>query len=497
MLKPVLFTTLLAAGAAVIGFPAQRNVQETPAPGMIFRYPERIPLQDGGFFNSERGMVFVPINRSDPKSRVIAVEFYRFRAGGERKGPPVFFLHGGPGFRGLPDPLRRTGTFEQRWRPYLEIGDVVVVGQRCIGTSKPDTMIEISFEVPMDRAVTEKERTAAIQKACAREKAFWEAQGLDLKGLNVVEAAADVNDVRKALGYDKIIIWGGSFGSHWGMTIMRRYPEIVARAILSGIEGPNHTYDHPGHLWKVYERVAAEAEKSPRLKDRIPEGGLVEALKTVIRRVEKENVTVTVTDPNTRRRRRVLITGRRIRSLAQGYSGGLRNWPADVIRLHEGDYTLAAETLVRRERRKQFLTASYFMLDHGSGITAEREAGMLADPAVKILGNINWWYMATRDVWKSDLGDEFRKNFECRIPTLIVQGTWDTSTPFENAEELAPFFRNSKFVRVIRGSHGAISDARRVSREFRDGIVKFAKTGDLSGLPDSVEMPVPRWFVPR
>ena len=121
MLKPLWVATLLAAGAVALGLPERREAPKTPAPGMIYTYPERIPLRNGGFFTSERGMIFVPINRSDPKSGVIAVEFYRFRASGARKRPPVFFLHGGPGFRGLPEQLQRTGTFESRWRSYLDI----------------------------------------------------------------------------------------------------------------------------------------------------------------------------------------------------------------------------------------------------------------------------------------------------------------------------------------------------------------------------------------
>jgi len=37
---------------------------QSPEPGMFFLYPERIVLKDGGFFNAERGMMFVPVNRS-------------------------------------------------------------------------------------------------------------------------------------------------------------------------------------------------------------------------------------------------------------------------------------------------------------------------------------------------------------------------------------------------------------------------------------------------
>jgi len=443
--------------------------------------------------------MFVPANRADPNSAVIGIEVYRFKASGKAKHdiPPVFFLHGGPSFAGLERSLERPGTFEERWLPLLDVSDVVVVGQRGIGSSKPNAIIETTMNFPLDREVTEEEVAATLREACAKEKAFWEAQGLDLSGLTVIEAAADINDVRKALGYEKVIIWGGSFGSHWGMAVLRYYPEIVERAILRGMEGPNHTYDHPGHLWNVYKRVAAEAEKASELQGLIPEGGLIEAIKTVIDRVKKKPVKVTVTDPKINKPQDVLFTIREVRRLARGYSGGLSAWPSDVITLYTGDFSKAAERALRRRGQRRFRTASYYMLDHGSGITPEREAELKTDPAVEILGDINSNYTITREVWESDLGDEFRQNFETDIPTVIVHGTWDTSTPYENALELVPYFKNSKFIPVIRGPHGAIRAAIRVSEKFRKGIMHFAATGDMSELPDKVEMPSVDWIIPE
>ena len=454
---------------------------KSPAPGTIFLYPERIRLKDGGFFAAERGMMFVPANRSDKKSAVIGIELYRFKASMKAKPgtPPIFFLHGGPSFAGLERSLERLGTFEERWLPLLDVSDVVVVGQRGIGSSKPNTIIETTTIFPLDREVIEQEVAAAIREVCAKEKAFWEAQGVDLSGLTVIEAAADVNDVRKALGYENVIIWGGSFGSHWGMAFMRYYPEIVERAILRGTEGPNHTYDHPGHLWNVYKDVAAEAEKAPELQGLIPEGGLIEAIKTVVERVKKKPVKVTVTDPKTRKPQEVLFTAREAGRLARGYSGGLPGWPANVITLYNGNFSEAAKRAVRRQGSRRFSTASFYMLDHGSGITPEREGELKADPAVKILGDINLHYMMTREVWGSDLGNEFRQNFETNIPSVIVHGTWDTSTPYENALELVPYFKNSKFIPVIRGPHGAIRAAMRTSDKFRKGLMHFAATGDM------------------
>jgi pimeloyl-ACP methyl ester carboxylesterase len=109
---------------------------------------------------------------------------------------------------------------------------------------------------------------------------------------------------------------------------------------------------------------------------------------------------------------------------------------------------------------------------------------------------MNWGYIEGCPAWNSDLGDGFRQNFETEIPTVIAHGTWDTSTPYENALELVPYFKNSKFIPVIRGPHGAIQAAMRGSEEFRSGILHFAATGDMTQLPDTVTLPPVRFRVP-
>jgi len=144
-----------------------------------------------------------------------------------------------------------------------------------------------------------------------------------------------------------------------------------------------------------------------------------------------------------------------------------------------------------------YRTASYFMLDCGSGISPAREATLQADQAVAVLGEVNLDYQAACAIWHSDLGDEFRKNFESAIPIVIVYGTWDVSTPQENALELAPFFKKSALVKVVGGSHGSLEDAMKASEAFRAAVMKFAQTGDMSDVPAQVDLPAIEWVVPN
>lgn len=474
-----------------------------PAPGTMFLSPERIQLEEGGLTLAERGVIFVPTHRAKPESGIISLEIYRFKATNPSPGvPPIFYLFGGPSFEGLAQNLARTGYYETRIKPLQDTADVVIVSQRGIGPSKPTTLIQMPSPLPLDYAATEAERAERVRENAAREKAFWTGQGLDLDGFTIVDAAADVDDVRRALGYERITLWGGSFGSHWAMAVMRFHPAIVERAILRGMEGPDHTYDMPSYVLNALKRIAAEADAAPALAGQIPAGGLMSAFEQVIERTAASPVVVTIADPLTGKPVKVSFDADDVRGMATGYTarassrGGMRTWPSDVLRLHRGDFTAAAASRVREGQAERFRTASYYMLDCGSGISRARAEQLAADPAVAVVGPLGFNYRHACPVWGADLGEEFRQNFETEIPTVIAQGDYDVSTPVENALELAPFFKQGTLIVVHGGSHPALDDAMDASPEFAQAILTFARTGDRTALPSEVRLPPIDWVTP-
>ncbi|MEM7352537.1 MAG: alpha/beta fold hydrolase [Acidobacteriota bacterium] len=473
-----------------------------PAAGSLFLHPERIAFEDGGWLEAERGVIYVPTRRTQSTSQTISVEVYRFPAaeGVARDMPPIFVLHGGPGWPGLEGSLESSRYYDSRLRPLTELADVVVVGQRGIGSSKPNTACEAPPESEPDAEVTEAMRFAAMRQASEQCRAFWDAAGLDLKGFTVIEAAADVNDIRQALGYEQIILWGGSFGSHWSMAVMRYYPETVARAVLTGLEGPDHTYDMPSETFAAIERMAEAAEASAELAPHLPEEGLVEAFRGLIARLEKEPLMLTVDHPETGEPRKVRFDASDVRGMARGYTGSagsrrrLPRWPGELLELLAGDFSQPARRALNEG--SGFPTASFFMLDCGSGISQARLEKLLADPAVEVIGPLGWFYRASCPAWGSDLGEDFRQNFETDIPSALIHGNWDTSTPLENAQELAPFFKRGKLVVVKGGTHGALREALNEADGFRDQLAQFIRTGDLSGLPEEVQLPPIEWDIP-
>ena len=460
-------------------------------------------LGRGRRYEYYEGELRVPQNRLNPGGPVFELVFHRFPALPEaaRDTPPIFLLNGGPGWPGFGRELENPAQLARIVRRHVRIADLIVVGQRGMGTSAPDTRCDraprLNPREPYDREA--RLRTLFETGQACREK--WEDEGVDLQSISVIEAAHDVRDVAMALGYEQVQIQGGSFGSHWGMAVMRYHPDLVARAVLTGMEGPDHTYDMPGGILAALERVAADAAASGVYGDRVPPGGFIAGLRDVIKRADASPIRIEIPGRNPIT---VNLTADDIRGLSGGFSSNqsghlMRAWPADMIRIYEGDFSGTGQRVIANRagplgfRQLGFPTAAYFMFDCGSGISGLRLEQLLSDPAAKVVGD-PWWYQTTCPAWDADLGDGFRENFDTEIPTVVVHGNWDTSTPLENALELLPHFKERRFVLVVRGTHGALGEARNVSPKFRTALDEFIATGDMSRLPEVVTLPEVDWL---
>jgi pimeloyl-ACP methyl ester carboxylesterase len=460
-----------------------------PAAGTFFLYPERVPLRDGSLASAERGMLFVPVNRADTSRGVISIDVWRFRSSQASDVPPVVLLHGGPGWPGLDSSLEDPEYWERVIERFTAVADLIVIGQRGIGSSKPNTLCE----------------GGPPYLASQRCREYWDSAGLDLSGFTVIEAAADVRDVASAFGLDQVIVWGTSFGSHWGMAVLRYHPDIVARAVLSGMEGPDHTYDRPTGFLNAIKRYAEEAERSPAVRQLFPEG-IMAAIDTIRARLTEQSVTVSVSDPSSGEEREMTFSARSFPGLIDGYTSNIAarsrvaGWPADIYWLYTGDYEHVARTRLANAQGggsgRNYRTASFFVLDCGSGITEARLQEYMNDPAIPYVGDRSAFYRAACPPWEADLGDEFREYFDTEVPTAIVHGDRDMSTPYENALELAPHFKRGKLVTVLGGSHGALREALEADVAFAEAIWTFVRTGNLDVLPDSVALPPVEWEMP-
>jgi pimeloyl-ACP methyl ester carboxylesterase len=460
------FATLLLC----MGMPACAELQtgaatpsqaSAPLAGSVFLVPENIGTGEGEVLAVEAGELFVPETHARPQGRLISTAFLRLRSTAPEPATPVFWLAGGPGESAIDDftndPETRAIVLFLR-----EIADVVLVDQRGAGHSRPRLDCPQRIAWPLDEPLTREAHARELRRQSAKCRADWERLGVDLEAYNTIENAADVDMLRRSLGYRRVSLVAVSYGTHLSLALMRYFPASIERAILFGIEGPDHTYDVPSQVLAVLARIAAAAEASPALSKSIPPGGLIAALREVHARVARSPVTVTFEHEG--RTVTVGIGPRDTERLARrgvGDSSDMR-WPAQVIDMYGGNFDDAARSVLE-DRTWPIDSAMYSMMDCASGISAPRRKLVRDDPAelsaMQVVGDLNLAYFATCEVWGNpDLGTEFRSDLRADTPVLFIQGTWDVSTPPVNAAEVARGFRNGHLLTVERGTHFALYD---------------------------------------
>jgi pimeloyl-ACP methyl ester carboxylesterase len=144
--------------------------------------------------------------------------------------------------------------------------DLVLFDQRGTGYSQPRLDCpERSAVTPalLDGSLSAEQAQGAIVEAFRRCRERLLAQGIDLSAYNSAASAADLNDLRLALGYEKLNLYAVSYGTRLALTLMRDYPQAVRSAVtvlrgrrrpLADQSGSGHPsdsggrkYDHPLH----------------------------------------------------------------------------------------------------------------------------------------------------------------------------------------------------------------------------------------------------------
>ncbi len=451
-----------------------------------------VTVADGTPLLVEAGALRVPETRRGEPGRTLSIPYYRIRSTSDTPAAPIFLLAGGPGASWL-DQLERYESSLKEVRFYRTLADVVLFDQRGGGRAEPAMSCEESRALPSNQQFDLDWVAAAGRELLSACRDRWRDVGADLSAYNTVENAADVDALRRALGYDRVTLVGGSYGSHLALAVMRAYPQSIERVLMFGVEGLDHTWDDPAARLSTLRRIAATAEASPELASHIPEGGLLAALQMVLDRLEASGAQGwRPTDPG------AAVSPALVRWLA-GHQAGNRNrpnaWPEFILDMYHGDFSVA-EDAARSLGDLSMDDPMHYSMDCASGISPERATRYAADPARALIGDVNFEYAAFCAVWPArDLGAAFRAPVVSDIPTLIVHGTWDTSTPIENAREVVATLRNGWLIEVEGGTHGALGNLYSHWESAYDSVGAFLR-GETVSFPTAVTLPPVQFSVP-
>ncbi len=419
----------------------------------------------------EFGELTVPENRQKPDSRLIQIAFVRFKSTARKPAPPIVYLAGGPGGSGI---AAARGSRFPLFMAMREIADVIALDQRGVGLSTPNLNCKETVGFSPDKPQSRKdlgEVYRAQSRACA--EAFKQ-QGVDLTGYNTNESADDLEDLRRALGAEKISLWAISYGTHLSLAAVKRHEKGLHRLILAGVEGPAHTIKLPSNIQKHLEHIDRLVKADASLSKEIP--SFLSLVGEVLERVERAPVTVEVTDPRTKQNVKVVLNKFAIQILTTfSFGSGEAALPARYYAMSKGDFSGPALAWLGLSKIGSVGSAMAYMMDCASGISNERRKQIAREAKTALLADVmDLPFPDVCEAWGNpDAGEAFRAPARSGLPALFISGTFDVRTPPSNAEEVRRGFPNS-FHLIIDGA--VHSDPLFLSSpQIKDAMLQFMK----------------------
>jgi pimeloyl-ACP methyl ester carboxylesterase len=408
--------------------------------------PYQFKANNGTVVDAELGEFRVPQNRTHPDSRMLTLRFTRFKSTSPNPGHPIVYLAGGPGGAGTGAAM---GTRFPLFMALREFGDVIAYDARGVHKSEPDAQCTEQFLIdpaaPLDRAKAGAVFADAMRRCADRLRKV----GTDPGSLNTRESAADLNDLRIALGAKKLILWGISYGAHLGVTTMRYHPDAVDRVILAGIEGPDDTYKLPSDQQTLMEEIARRVAHEGKNPD------LLASITKLLKELEARPKSAEVTDPKTGAKHTFVIGKLDLQRLLADMlfaPADFAGMPDLVANMQKGDWSQLAMHAAG-DRIPPLPSMMSVAMDCASGISAERKQRIAAEAKLTLLGDaINFPFPEICEgLGIPDLGDAFRAPLVSNTPALLISGTLDGRTRPRQAEELRRTMPNAVTI-VIEGA---------------------------------------------
>lgn len=399
---------------------------------------------------AEEGRLTVPESRRRPKDRTLELRFVRFPATSPA-GSPIVYLAGGPGASGI---WSASGDRYPLFMKLRRAGDVIALDQRGAGFSRPAPICPGTWSYPLDRPHDD-ETMAAVMAPHLLDCAAVFADSLDVTAFNTAESADDLEDLRIALGADRLRLVGMSYGTHLALAYLRRYPHRVERAVLAGVEGPDQTWKLPANIEATLRRIDSAIAADRRASRAVP--NFLPRLRATLTQLDANPVTLDVAHPQTKEPYRVTVGGDDLRLAILNVIAErerIENMLRRLKPILEGNFTALAQraALTRLDNRERVMSLS---MDCSSGATEVRR-GMIAGQAehATLRDVANGYLRAQCATWPhEDLGDTFRAPVRSRVPTLFISGSLDPRTPPSNADEVAHGFMNGRHLLIEGGAH--------------------------------------------
>lgn len=445
--------------------------------------------------NAECGYLIVPEDRTSADSPTIQLAYLVLYAVDAANPDPIIYLSGGPGGNAVAE---LDGWLEI---PYLQDRDLILFDQRGTGYSLP------TLNCPESEA-GEDDATQACHDRLVSE-------GVNLQAYNSAENAADVADLRVALGYDEWNLYGISYGTRLALTVMRDHPEGVRSVVIDSVYPPevNSWEQYGQNTADVFSRLFAACAADPDCGAAYPD--LEQSFYATVADLNAQPAEYVGVDAETGEEVDQTLSGddlinRVFQLLYSSESIPFLPWvmselaAGNYVALNDLESGATQEQGFRALRQDEDVSDSEGM---NLSVECQEEVAFLnedtalanvptqpAELTENSIGAIQGTFSDCQ-IWGVQAGDAIEAQpVTSDIPTLVAAGEFDPITPAKWAQSAASHLPNSYFFLFPGGGHGVI-DMNQCSQDIMQAFLD-----DPTQEPDSsciAEMGAPLWALPQ
>ncbi|MEM9531997.1 MAG: alpha/beta fold hydrolase [Pseudomonadota bacterium] len=457
-----------------------------PALAEIKLKPYEFKTGDTRSVQAEWGEFEVPARHDEPEKGAMTLAFVRFPSTNPKPGFPIVYLAGGPGGSGIG--TARGARFDL-FMALREVADVIALDQRGTGASNRPPGCRGPSAFPIETPLLRENWLNYARDVARFCEKHWQEQGVDLAAYTTWESARDLELLRRALGVEKLNLWGISYGTHLALATISHMEDHIHRVVLASPEGLDQTVKMPAHADRYFERVQAAVNADPQAAKRYP--NLVATMRKVLSDLDREPATVALSLGQGTEPFQITFDSTIIRfftafQLTKNPSN-VAQLPATYAALASGQLDQIAMGAYQMAYAQPLgLSAMSTAMDIASGISPERLEQVQAQSESALLGDfMNYPMPHFVGVLESvpDLGETFRQPLSTSVPALILTGTLDGRTFPEAHAEVLSQFKNGKQLVIENAGHDLFMVDPAVTEVVREFLIDGSLTTERIELP--------------
>jgi pimeloyl-ACP methyl ester carboxylesterase len=394
-----------------------------------------------------------------------------------KKEEPLFDLAGGPGAASTDGASFYAGEGKE----YRRHRDVVLVDQRGTGESNglkpaPRRKTPQDFLTEMYPVEYVKHLRQTLESRA------------DLTQYTTSIAMEDLDDVRGWLGYERINLFGLSYGTRAALVYLRQNPDRVRTVTLMGV-APTYLkmpLYHAQAAARAMELLLKECETDAQCHEAFPQ--IRQDWQNVLAQLGREPARVRYSPPDKSAPVTVEIQrdvfAEKVRTMMYGEEKA-RRIPLMVHRAATGDFAPFLQEAIKPSIPDFIADGMYLSVTCAEDVPFIDQAEAAKLNAGNPFGNYRV-FQQTRacGLWpRGHIPADFQEPVSATVPVLIFSGNLDPVTPPERGEEVAKYLPNSRHVIIPHGGHGVDG---LTSPDCADRLImEFLHSGDVKSLDTS------------